>query len=50
MQYRYFMPMNMWGYSLIKSHNLNLGPQSINENKIENKKEGFNETIYSFPK
>jgi hypothetical protein len=41
----YFIPMNMWGYSLIKSHNLNLGRQSINENKIENKKRGFNETI-----
>jgi hypothetical protein len=40
----------MWGYILIKSHNLNLGPQILNENKIENKKGGFNETIYSFTK
>jgi hypothetical protein len=33
--------MNMWGYILIKSHNLNLGPQSIDENKIGNKKGGI---------
>jgi hypothetical protein len=36
--YRHFVLMNMWWNMLIKSHNLNLGPQSINENKIENRK------------
>jgi hypothetical protein len=25
----------VWGYILIKSHNLNLGPQNINEKKIK---------------
>jgi hypothetical protein len=36
MLYRHFILMNMWGYIIIKSHKLNLGPQCINE--IENKK------------
>jgi hypothetical protein len=38
MHYMHFILMKMWWNILIKSHNLNLGPQSIYENQIENKK------------
>jgi phage antirepressor YoqD-like protein len=38
MHYRHFILMNMRRNILIKSHKLNLGPQSIKENKIENSK------------
>ena len=47
MHYRYFIPKNVWGYILIKSHNLNLGPQSINENKIEIRKGDLMELLIS---
>jgi hypothetical protein len=37
----YFIIMKMWWNILIKSHNLNLGPQSIYENKKKDLMELF---------
>jgi hypothetical protein len=38
MHYKHFILMNMRRNILIKSRKLNLGPQSIKENKIGNRK------------
>jgi hypothetical protein len=37
----------MWWNMLIKSHNLNLGPKGINENKKENRKGDLMELFIS---
>jgi hypothetical protein len=48
--YRHPILMNMWWNMLIESHNLNLGPQGIHENKIENRKGDLIELFIPFHK